>query len=83
MSSLDRVGSAGGQPSETEKTAQEPQGVETVSRFRPCLRRAASTLRPPLVFIRARKPCVFLPWRLRGRYVRFMASYGLFESMGY
>src|SRR5262249_7071668 len=27
---------------------------------------------PPLVFMRARKPCVFLRWRLRGRYVRFM-----------
>ena len=45
---------------------------ETVRRLRPCLRRAASTLRPPLVFIRERKPWVFFRWRLRGRYVRFM-----------
>jgi len=29
-----------------------------VRRWRPFLRRAAKTLRPPLVFMRARKPCV-------------------------
>jgi len=45
---------------------------DTVSRLRPWLRRAANTLRPPLVFIRARNPCVLFLWRLLGLYVRFM-----------
>ena len=39
---------------------------ETESRLRPCFRRADNTLRPPLVLMRARKPCVFLRRRLRG-----------------
>ena len=53
-------------------TALGGQDEETVRRFRPRLRRAESTFLPPLLFIRARKPCVFLRCRLRGRNVRFM-----------
>ena len=33
-------------------------GRQTVRRARPLARRAARTLRPPTVFIRARNPCV-------------------------
>jgi hypothetical protein len=54
---------------------------ETVRRLRPCFRRADKTFLPPLVFIRARNPCVFLRWRLRGRYVRFMRT-GLVWAKG-
>ncbi len=39
---------------------------QTVSRFRPRTRRAASTRRPPVVFIRDRKPCSFARWRFLG-----------------
>ena len=39
---------------------------QTVSRFRPRTRRAARTRRPPVVFIRARKPCSFARWRFLG-----------------
>jgi hypothetical protein len=43
--------SAGGQPFASRKPAGQ-----TVSRFRPFARRRLRTLRPPLVFIRSRKP---------------------------
>ena len=43
--------SAGGQPFAPRKPARQ-----TVSRFRPFARRRLSTFRPPLVFIRSRKP---------------------------
>jgi len=42
-------------------------------RLRPRLRRAAITLRPPTVAIRARKPCLRLRTRLLGWKVRFIA----------
>jgi hypothetical protein len=53
--------SAGGQPFASRK----PTG-QTVSRFRPFARRRLSTFRPPLVFIRSRKPCVFFRRRTFG-----------------
>jgi hypothetical protein len=43
--------SAGGQPFASRKPAGQ-----TVSRFRPFARRRLRTFRPPLVFIRSRKP---------------------------
>ena len=51
---------------------RDQRSDETVRRLRPCLRRAANTLRPPFVFMRERKPCVLFLWRLLGWYVRFM-----------
>ena len=39
---------------------------QTVSRFRPFARRRFSTFRPPFVFIRSRKPCVFFRRRTLG-----------------
>jgi len=44
------------------------------SRTRPLARRAESTLRPPTVFMRARKPCVRARRIFEGWNVRFMAS---------
>lgn len=38
--------------------------LETVSRLRPWARRRLNTLRPFLVFMRARKPCTFFRRRL-------------------
>jgi hypothetical protein len=49
---------------------REPPG-QTVSRFRPLARRRFKTFRPPLVFIRSRKPCVLARRRSFGWYVRF------------
>ena len=49
---------------------QEPpcfDGSDTVSRFRPFLRRRESTARPHRVAIRARKPCLLMRRLLRGR----------------
>ena len=43
----------------------------TVMRLRPRARRVASTLRPPVVFMRARKPCTRARRRVFGWYVRF------------
>lgn len=54
---------------------QEPpcfDGRETVSRFRPFLRRRESTSRPQRVAIRARKPCLLIRRRFRGLYDGFM-----------
>jgi hypothetical protein len=45
--------------------------TETASRLRPLRRRRASTLRPPTVFIRARKPWVRFLFRLLGWKVLF------------
>ena len=42
------------------------------SRARPFARRAESTVRPPTLFIRARKPCVRLRLTTEGWNVRFM-----------
>jgi len=53
--------SAGGQPVSPREPARQ-----TVSRFRPFARRRLSTLRPPFVFIRSRKPCVFFRRRTLG-----------------
>src|SRR6266850_1693213 len=53
--------SAGGQPVSPRETARQ-----TVSRFRPFARRRFSTFRPPLVFIRWRKPWVFFRRRTLG-----------------
>lgn len=50
------------------------------SRARPLARRALSTLRPPLVAMRARKPWVRLRRRLLGWYVLFMTAYLLLLS---
>lgn len=47
-------------------------GMETVSRFRPFLRRRDSTARPQRVAMRERKPCLFMRFLLRGRYVGFI-----------
>jgi hypothetical protein len=46
--------SAAGQPLASREATRY-----TVSRLRPLARRRLSTLRPPLVLMRARKPCVF------------------------
>ncbi|SVB33034.1 uncharacterized protein METZ01_LOCUS185888 [marine metagenome] len=43
-------------------------------RRRPFLRRLLRTDRPLTVFIRARKPCLFLRLRLLGWYVLFISS---------
>src|SRR5207249_11296870 len=53
--------SAGGQPFASRKPAGQ-----TVSRFRPFARRRLRTFRPPLVFIRSRKPWVFFRRRTFG-----------------
>lgn len=45
---------------------------QTVSRLRPLLRRRFKTFRPPWVFIRSRKPCVFARRRRFGWNVRFI-----------
>ena len=53
--------SAGGQPFAPWKSAGQ-----TVSRLRPFARRRLRTFRPPLVFIRSRKPWVFFRRRTFG-----------------
>ena len=62
---------SGGGPSETgvpwrcgRGPAPRRAAFQTVSRFRPFLRRAFSTCCPALVFIRARNPCFFFFRRL-------------------
>src|SRR5262249_38925336 len=52
---------AGGQPLTARESARY-----TYRRFRPFSRRRFSTLRPPFVFIRSRKPCVFFRRRTLG-----------------
>jgi hypothetical protein len=52
---------AGGEPF---RTTQPP--AYTVSRLRPFARRRLSVLRPPFVFMRSRKPCVFFRRRTFG-----------------
>ena len=49
--------------------SRKPGRTET--RLRPRARRRESTLRPPWVFMRCRKPCVFERWRRLGWNVRF------------
>ena len=53
--------SAGGQPLASGKATRY-----TVSRLRPLARRRLSTFRPPFVFMRSRKPCVFARRRRLG-----------------
>lgn len=48
--------------------------ILTTSRARPRLRRRLSVFRPPLVFMRARNPCLFFLLRLRGLYVGFITA---------
>jgi len=55
-------------------------GALTASLFRPFLRRRLRTARPHLVFMRARKPCLFLRRRLRGLYVGFIQLFFLRET---
>ena len=43
-------------PPGTAMPQTQPGGAQALSRLRPRARRAASTLRPPLVAMRARKP---------------------------
>src|SRR2546430_2702591 len=52
---------AGGQPFASREASRQ-----TVSRLRPLARRRFNTFRPPLVFIRSRKPCVFFRRRTFG-----------------
>ena len=54
---------------EHRRSATANQGA---SRARPFARRAERTLRPPTLFIRARKPCVRLRLTTEGWNVRFM-----------
>src|SRR5262245_52447518 len=61
--------SAGRQPVSPRETARQ-----TVSRFRPFARRRFRTFRPPFVFIRSRKPCVFFRRRTFGWYVRLIGK---------
>jgi hypothetical protein len=56
------------------------RGGQTANRARPFARRRFSTIRPALVAIRARKPCVRLRCRLLGWYVRFIVSPAEFRS---
>ena len=59
---------------QARRSRQEPpcfDGRETVSCFRPFLRRRERTARPQRVAIRARNPCLFFRLRLCGRYVGF------------
>gem|GEM_PF-2626810 len=49
-------------------------GVDTVNRFRPFARLALSTLRPPGLDIRVRKPCLRRRLTLLGWKVRFIAT---------
>jgi len=49
---------------------------QTQRRARPLARRARRTLRPPTVFMRARKPWVRLRLTTEGWYVRFMVGSG-------
>jgi hypothetical protein len=49
----------------------------TTSRRRPCRRRRLRVSRPPLVRMRARKPCLFFRFRFRGLYVGIMGNHPL------
>ena len=60
---------------QARRRRQEPpcfDGSETVSCFRPFLRRRESVARPQRVAMRARNPCLFTRRLLRGRYDGFM-----------
>lgn len=57
-------------------------GRQTVRRTRPLARRAARTLRPPTVFIRARNPCVRARLTFEGWYVRFIVETYAGELLG-
>ena len=59
-----------------------PAGVQTERRLRPFLRRRAMTVRPPLVRMRTRKPCVFLRLRLLGWNVRYIVPASGFRGTG-
>jgi hypothetical protein len=68
-----KIGASGQSLSSRESAGQ------TVSRFRPFARRRFNTFRPPLVFIRSRKPCVFARRRRLGWNVRFIEAISLFD----
>lgn len=53
----------------------------TVSLARPRLRRRARALRPPLVAIRARNPCLFDRFRFRGLYVGSITASRYWENV--
>lgn len=55
-----------------KKTTDVGQWTYADNTFLPLRRRAASTLRPFLELIRARKPCTLLCLRFFGWYVRFI-----------
>jgi hypothetical protein len=62
---------------QTRRTRQDPpcfDGSETVSRFRPFLRRRDKTARPQRVAMRARNPCLLIRRLLRGRYDGFIRN---------
>lgn len=50
----------------TSGIAETGCGIQALTRARPLERRALSTLRPPLVLMRARKPWVFFRLRALG-----------------
>ena len=66
-------GAGSGQPVRAE-AAQRRGRDQGVRRARPLARRAESTLRPPMDFMRARNPCVRLRLTTEGWYVRFMSG---------
>ena len=70
---FERAGAA--QPIDSAATRRRGGSIgQTDRRTRPLARRAASTLRPPTVLIRARKPCVRARRNLDGWYVRFIVQ---------
>ena len=66
-----KIGASGQSLSSRESAGQ------TVSRFRPFARRRFNTFRPPFVFMRSRKPCVFARRRRLGWNVRFIEQVSL------
>ena len=64
------IGAVGEPPPQTKSNYSD----ETLRRTRPLARRRDKTLRPPRVFIRARKPWVLARLRVLGCQVRFIAS---------
>src|SRR5260221_10421474 len=54
--------------------APRHRDVQTATRLRPWARRPLMTARPLAVFMRTRKPCVFLRWVVDGWKVRFIAA---------
>jgi hypothetical protein len=61
-------------PAPGDRAASQASNHYTLNRWRRFSRLALSTLRPPLVFIRARNPCRRLRRRTLGCHVRFGIS---------